>query len=87
MKLLLHACCAPCSVYTVKALREEGIEPTMFWYNPNIHPFKEYEQRQECFKEYTKMMELETVFIDEYGLDEFCKNVVNSIDTRCVDYC
>ena len=87
MKLLLHACCAPCSVYCVDTLRKEGIEPTMFWYNPNIHPYKEYEARRDCFKEYTRMMNLESIIEDEYGLDYFCKNVSNSLDTRCVDYC
>ena len=48
MKLLLHACCAPCSVYCVDTLRNEGIEPTLFWYNPNIHPYMEYRSRREC---------------------------------------
>ena len=24
---------------------------------------------------------------DEYGLDEFCKNVVDDVDGRCVNYC
>ena len=87
MKLLLHACCAPCSVYPVDTLRKMGIEPTMFWYNPNIHPYKEYKARRDCLKEYSKMMNLEAVFDDEYGLDEFCKNVVDNLDARCVNYC
>ena len=42
MRLLLHICCAPCSVMCIETLRAEGIEPTGFWYNPNIHPVKEY---------------------------------------------
>ena len=33
MKLLLHACCAPCSVYCIEKLRSEGMEPTVYWYN------------------------------------------------------
>ena len=41
MRLLLHICCAPCSVACVNMLREEGTEPAGFWYNPNIHPFLE----------------------------------------------
>ena len=41
MKLLMHSCCGPCSVYCVDTLRSEGIEPTLFWYNPNIHPYIE----------------------------------------------
>ena len=87
MKLLLHACCAPCSVYCIDTLRQKGIEPDIFWYNPNIHPYKEYEARRDCLIEYTKSIGVNCIVEDEYGLDEFCKNVSNNIDSRCVDYC
>ena len=87
MKLLMHACCAPCSVYCVDKLRSEGIEPTLYWYNPNIHPYIEYKNRRDTLKEYSKMMNLTTIFDEEYGLDKFCKNVIDKLDTRCVDYC
>ena len=87
MKLLMHTCCAPCSVYCIDNLREQGIEPTVYWYNPNIHPYKEYEARRDCLKEYTKSINVEAIFEDEYGLDVFCKNVSNNLNSRCVDYC
>ena len=87
MKLLMHTCCAPCSVYCITALRDEGIEPTLYWYNPNIHPYKEYEARRDCLKLYSKKIDVKAIFEDEYGLDEFCKNVSSNIDTRCVNYC
>ena len=87
MKLLLHACCAPCSVYCIDKLREENIEPTIFWYNPNIHPFTEYKARRDCLIEYTKSINVNCIIEDEYGLDEFCKAVCDKLDSRCVDYC
>ena len=87
MKLLMHACCAPCSVYCIDALREEGIEPTIYWYNPNIHPYTEYKTRRDCLIEYTKKVNIEMILEDEYGLDEFCKNVSSNINSRCVTYC
>ena len=87
MNLLLHACCAPCSVYCIDTLRNEGIEPTIFWYNPNIHPFKEYEARRDCLINYTQKIDVSCIVEDEYGLDEFCKNVVDDVDGRCVNYC
>ena len=87
MKLLMHACCAPCSVYCIDTLKSEGIEPTIFWYNPNIHPFTEYKSRRDCLIEYTKSIKIKCVVEDEYGLDNFCRNVSNKLDTRCVDYC
>ena len=87
MKLLMHACCAPCSVYCIDALREKGIEPIIYWYNPNIHPYKEYEARRDCLIDYTNKINIKCIVEDEYGLDEFCKNVSNNIESRCIDYC
>lgn len=43
--LLLHACCAPCSLEPVRLLREEGFEPTICWTNPNIQPHDEWQRR------------------------------------------
>tara|TARA_B100001093_G_C26764901_1_gene987418 strand:- start:814 stop:1470 length:657 start_codon:yes stop_codon:yes gene_type:complete len=40
--LLLHSCCAPCSGDIMLRLKEAGIDYTIFFYNPNIHPKKEY---------------------------------------------
>ena len=87
MKLLMHACCAPCSVYCVDSLKKEGIKPTMFWFNPNIHPYKEYTSRRDCLKEYCKKEDLELIIKDDYGLEEFCKNVINNVEKRCTSYC
>ena len=87
MKLLLHTCCAPCSVYCIDSLRKEDIEPTVYWFNPNIHPYMEYKARRDCLKEYTKSINVEAIFEENYGLRDFCKNVVNNLDTRCQDYC
>jgi len=41
-KLLLHSCCAPCSGELMEAITASGIEYSIFFYNPNIHPTKEY---------------------------------------------
>ena len=86
MKLLLHICCAPCSVACIQQLRGEGIEPTGFWYNPNIHPFTEYRARRDCLREYAKAIGLELIEIDEYGLRPFVKAVAADIENRC-GYC
>lgn len=85
-KVLLHCCCAPCSVSCVEPLRSEGIEPVAFWYNPNIHPFKEYEARRDCLVEYSARVGMELIVKEDYGLREFVKNVANDIEKRCT-YC
>lgn len=46
-RLLLHSCCAPCSGAIVEALLDDGIDHTLFFYNPNIHPEDEYRQRKD----------------------------------------
>jgi predicted adenine nucleotide alpha hydrolase (AANH) superfamily ATPase len=46
-KVLLHSCCAPCSGEVMEAMLASGIEMTIFFYNPNIHPLKEYELRKD----------------------------------------
>lgn len=46
-KILMHSCCAPCAGEIMEALLKSGIEYTIFFYNPNIHPRREYEIRKE----------------------------------------
>ena len=45
-KVLLHACCAPCSSAIVEWLVQHEIRPVIFYYNPNIFPREEYEIRK-----------------------------------------
>jgi predicted adenine nucleotide alpha hydrolase (AANH) superfamily ATPase len=46
-RVLLHSCCAPCSGEVIEAMVASGLEIEIFFYNPNIHPRKEYELRKE----------------------------------------
>ena len=86
-KVLMHTCCAPCSIYCIDSLRDEGLEPELFWYNPNIHPYIEYKARRDCLKEYAASIDVKLIIEEDYGLDEFCRNVANDIANRCVNYC
>ena len=86
IKLLMHTCCAPCSVACVQALREEGIEPTAYWNNPNIHPFTEYRARRDTLREYAKSIGMALAEEGEYGLRPFVRAVAEDIDNRCA-YC
>lgn len=45
-KVLIHSCCAPCSGELMELMLEKGIDLTIYFYNPNIHPKKEYEMRK-----------------------------------------
>jgi predicted adenine nucleotide alpha hydrolase (AANH) superfamily ATPase len=82
MKLLLHACCAPCSTGCAAALREEGILPELFWYNPNIHPFTEYRTRRDCLSGFASEENLFLVAEDEYGLRKFIAGLAPDWESR-----
>lgn len=45
-RLLLHACCAPCSSAVLERLREH-FSITILYYNPNIYPPQEYHRREQ----------------------------------------
>lgn len=49
-KILLHACCAICSAYPIEMLKNSGYEVVVYFYNPNIFPYEEYERRLEAQK-------------------------------------
>lgn len=83
MKTLLHICCAPCSIMCIDTLREEGINVTGFWYNPNIHPLKEFRNRKNTFEKYARSINLKTVINHDYGLREFIDKVYPDYNERC----
>jgi predicted adenine nucleotide alpha hydrolase (AANH) superfamily ATPase len=69
-KLLLHSCCAPCSGEVMLALTLSGIDYTIYFYNPNIHPKKEYDLRKDENKRFADKHQIE--FIDaDYDRDEW----------------
>lgn len=57
-RLLLHACCAPCSLEPVSLLIEEGFEPVICWSNPNIQPRAEHDRRLEELRRWARGQEL-----------------------------
>jgi predicted adenine nucleotide alpha hydrolase (AANH) superfamily ATPase len=69
-KLLLHSCCAPCSGEVMEALIYSEIDFSIFFYNPNIHPLKEYELRKNENIEFAKKYNIP--FIDaDYDKDNW----------------
>jgi epoxyqueuosine reductase len=71
MKLLLHTCCAPCTIYPLKVLRQQGHQVAGHFYNPNIHPFREFARRKSTLQEYAVQADLEVLFNPGYDLEEF----------------
>ncbi len=69
-KLLLHACCGPCSLEPVRVLRERGVEPVIFFSNSNIAPDLEYSERKDAIKAWAEKNGVEFVE-DEYDNEEW----------------
>lgn len=82
-KILMHTCCAPCSVYCIDTLRARGTEPVSFWYNPNIHPFTEYKLRKKTLIDYAESIKMKLIIKNEYGLRDFINAVYPDFDNRC----
>ncbi|MCR5143300.1 MAG: epoxyqueuosine reductase QueH [Ruminococcus sp.] len=71
--LLLHACCAPCSSYTLEYL-SRYFRITVFFYNPNISPEEEFTKRAEELRRLISEMPLETpvgLIVAKYDSREF----------------
>ena len=83
MNLFLHTCCGPCACYTTQHLQEEGLEPTLFFYNPNIHPYQEHQQRFEGLMKLAEMKSLQLIREPGYELEDFLTNVAPNPQSRC----
>ncbi|HEX9019983.1 MAG TPA: epoxyqueuosine reductase QueH [Nitrospirota bacterium] len=83
MKIFFHICCAPCALYPYFRLKEEGMEPTGYFYNPNIHPYQEYKKRIDTVREFSLRVGLDVQYQDGYDLDRFLSRVVGMGALRC----
>ena len=63
-QVLLHSCCAPCEGEVIETMLESGITPTVFFYNPNIHPKKEYEIRKSEDKKFCEKVGVQHIDVD-----------------------
>jgi len=83
MNVLLHICCAPCAIYPFSRLREEGVEVTGYFYNPNIHPYQEYRKRLDTVRDFSVRVGLEVLCGDGYELDSFLLRTAGKGPLRC----
>ena len=86
MNTLMHICCAPCANRPIDVLRREGVGVTGFWFNPNIHPYIEYQARKSTLEGYAREIGMKLIIGGTYDLRTFITNVADNIDGRCA-YC
>lgn len=65
-RVLLHACCAPCSSAIVEWLLAHEIEPVIYYFNPNIYPLEEYEIRKNESKRHAESLGIKWID-DDYN--------------------
>ncbi len=77
MNILLHICCAPCSIYPIDQLRKGGHRIAGYYYNPNIHPYSEYLKRRTEADKYSKESGL-NMMVGDYELEKYFEYTVYS---------
>jgi hypothetical protein len=83
MNLLLHACCAPCAIVPVDYLKKNGYDVTLFFYNPNIHPYREFQKRKSCVEVFAKNNNLSLIVDDRYLLTDFLRSIIFREKNKC----
>lgn len=83
MKLLLHSCCGPCTIYPASVLRLDEFDITAYFFNPNIHPFTEFRRRKETLSDFCSDQSIPLILEKEYGLRDFLRKVVYLEKERC----
>lgn len=86
MKLLVHACCGPCATYPTQVLTERGIDFTLYYFNPNIHPYKEFKRRLNTLREFCELKKYKLIVDKSYPLEETVQGMLNEKTVRCA-YC
>ena len=83
MKILLHICCAPCTIYPLAALSAKGHQVRGFFSNPNVHPYQEYLRRAATLETYAAKVRLPVIWDRSYPLEEFLRNLAFREAERC----
>lgn len=83
MKVLIHTCCAPCTIYPLTTLRKEGHEVRGYFYNPNIHPFTEFTRRRDALAMLADMSRFPVIFDEGYDLEDFLAGALERGKDRC----
>ncbi len=83
MKVLLHICCGPCAIYPLRILREMGHVATGYYFNPNIHPYREYQRRAETLGTFADKIDLPVIWAKDYEMEAFFRLVVGREEDRC----
>ena len=83
MNVLMHVCCGPCTVYPLAWLRGQGHQVEGWFFNPNIHPYREFKRRISSLVQFAEAERFRVVIEREYDLKAYLRQVVFHEDERC----
>lgn len=86
MKILLHTCCGPCTIYPLQKLRAGNHEVCGYFNNPNIHPYTEWRKRKDTLLVYARDNDFKVIVHEAYDLEGYLREVVHRESVRC-RYC
>lgn len=86
VSILLHACCGPCACFSTQKVCDDGLVPTLFFHNPNIHPYQEYLLRREGLRKLALLRNLSLIEEPGYEMEHFLANVAADPSKRC-EFC
>lgn len=81
MNILMHLCCAPCGIFPIETLKNEGMNLSGYYYNPNIHPIEEFIKRKSMVEVISKKYEINVEYSDENLENEWLQ--FNDKKIRC----
>lgn len=85
-RILLHTCCAPCTIYPLEQLRRGGWQVHGFFYNPHIQPYQELQRRIAALESLAAQEALPVIWRPDYELETFLRQVAFRENQRCI-YC
>lgn len=84
MKILCHICCGPCATIPLQDLQNGGHELSGLYYNPNIHPYTEYQRRYEGAAALTAHLSLSMLAPRPYDPTPYLQAIAFRESNRCM---
>jgi predicted adenine nucleotide alpha hydrolase (AANH) superfamily ATPase len=83
VRVLLHMCCAPCTIVPLRVLSSEDCRVSGLFFNPNIHPYQEFLRRLGAVEQFARLVDLKMIYREEYDVTSFLQQVAFRESQRC----
>jgi predicted adenine nucleotide alpha hydrolase (AANH) superfamily ATPase len=77
-------CCGPCTIFPLKTLQQEGHDVQGYFFNPNIHPYKEFLKRLNTLREYLLAENVPLIERSDYNFEDYIRKIAFHEEERCL---